>query len=709
MAVIFLGKFVFIKKKDGMKERIIKRFKEKWGDLFDYRDVDYNGYKKKIHIYCKKHDEWFWQTPECHLKFNGCKKCSKELKNGIRSLGNEEFIKRCKKLYGDSFSYDKTEYINNETRVLVTCKKHGDVFVNPTRFMTGSGCPLCNKEKPNKRIKPFEDVLNSFKAAHGDKYSYDESTYVNAITKMRMICPKHGEFWQTPNKHSNKRGCPSCWKERMGASSKLGRDEFIKRATELHRGKYDYSRVSLDRLSDKIEIICPKHGPFEQCASVHLIGCGCQECAKETRIEKEKKKLEDFISEAKKVHGENYSYENVVYVNRNTDVEIICKKHGPFSQKPNKHLRGHGCPKCADSGIPMAKEDFVKRANEIHDCKYDYSELIFTNTKNKVKIICPKHGAFYQEAQSHLSGHGCPKCFGIISASENDLCRYVESLVGEEDIIKNDRKTLDGKEIDILIPNKKIGIEYNGLYWHSEKFGKGKNFHLDKTEEANKMGIKLIQIFEDEWLNKKDIVKSKLKHLLGKNFDCQKIMGRKCSIREIKAHDSFEFLEKNHIQGKAYATIHLGAFYDDRLVGVMLFKKDGKKDGYWELNRFATDINVISQGIGGKLFSCFLKKYNPIEIKSFADRRWTTEPYKNFYTNLGFVLEGTLKPDYHYFLKNNAKIERIHKFNFRKKILSKKYSLPISMTESKMAIEIGAEKIWDCGLYKYVFKTRNYD
>lgn len=692
-----------------MKDKIIKRFKEKWGDLFDYSDVDYKSYKEKVHILCRKHNEWFWQTPECHIKFNGCKKCSKELKSKLRSLGNEEFIKRCKDLYGDSFSYEKTEYVRNSEKVIVTCKKHGDVLVCPSRFMDGHGCPLCNKEKPNKRIKRFEDVLKTFRMIHGDKYSYDESTYVDAKTKMRILCPKHGEFWQTPNKHASKRGCPSCWKEKIGTLSKIGRDEFIRRASKLHNGKYDYSKVAFDVLSDKVEIICSIHGPFEQQANVHLMGCGCQECAKEVRKEKTTKKLEDFISEAKKIHGERYSYENVVYKNRYTEVEIICKKHGPFIQKPSHHLRGHGCPKCADSGIHMDKDEFVRRANEVHDWKYNYDETVYTTTKDKVKIICPKHGAFYQEAQSHLCGHGCPKCFNIISASENELYTYIESLVGEENVIRNDRKVLEGKEIDILIPNKKIGIEYNGLFWHSEKFGKDKNFHLEKTEDAKEKGINLVQIFEDEWLYRKSIVKSKLKHILGMDIGVEKVMGRKCSIREINAHDSFEFLENNHIQGKAYATIHLGAFYNGRLIGVMLFKKDGKRNGYWELNRFATGINVISQGVGGKLFSYFLKNYGPIEIKSFADRRWSIDPNNNFYTKLGFKLDEVLKPDYHYFLKNNTKAERIHKFNFRKKILSKKYSLPLSMTEKNMAKEIGAEKIWDCGLYKYVFKTKRND
>ena len=134
----------------------------------------------------------------------------------------------------------------------------------------------------------------------------------------------------------------------------------------------------------------------------------------------------------------------------------------------------------------------------------------------------------------------------------------------------------------------------------------------------------------------------------------------------------------------------------------MSLKKENKNE--WDLNRFASNINYSFQGVGGKLFSFFVKKYNPIKVKSFADRRWTLSKENNIYTKLGFKLDKTLKPDYRYYNEHIDKFERFHKFNFRKQILHKKYGLPLEMTESEMVKKLGYDRIWDCGLFKYVWK-----
>ena len=173
-----------------------------------------------------------------------------------------------------------------------------------------------------------------------------------------------------------------------------------------------------------------------------------------------------------------------------------------------------------------------------------------------------------------------------------------------------------------------------------------------------------------------------------------------------KYHMACDFLNKNHIQGKASSTVYIGAFYEENLIGVMLFKKD--KNNNWELNRFATDINFNCVGVGGKMFKYFIKKYKPNLIKSFADRRWTINE-DNLYTKLGFVKEKYTNPDYHYQISSLG-CRRIHKFNFRKtNILKKygeKYGLNESMTEREMCKIIGANRIYDCGLIKYIWKNK---
>jgi hypothetical protein len=260
---------------------------------------------------------------------------------------------------------------------------------------------------------------------------------------------------------------------------------------------------------------------------------------------------------------------------------------------------------------------------------------------------------------------------------------------------------LNGLEIDILIPSEKLGIEFDGLKWHSERYGKDKMYHLRKTLQANEKGIRLIHIFEDEWLEHKGVVLSKISHILGIDDNRIKIGGRKCTVGIIRKDKAEKFLNKWHIQGFASSTLYYRAHYGDVLVGVMSFKYYSNKDE-WELTRFATDINYSCQGIGGKLFKYFIRTYNPEKIKSFADRRWTINKDNNLYTKIGFKFEKYTAPDYKYAILNEN--IRKHKFGFRKNTLHKKYDLPLTMTESEMAKKIKAYKIWDCGLIKYVWE-----
>lgn len=292
----------------------------------------------------------------------------------------------------------------------------------------------------------------------------------------------------------------------------------------------------------------------------------------------------------------------------------------------------------------------------------------------------------------------------FVSKPESAITEYIKSFgVACEN---NNRTVLDGKELDIYVPDLKFAIEYNGNFWHSDDIV-DKNKHLKKAELCKKEGVKLLQIFEDEFFNKREIVFSKIKHILSVGKDLKKIAGRKCKIKEIEASEAKEFLELYHIQGYAGSKIYLGAFYDCELVAVMTFKSLDKTLLKWELARFASNYNYICQGVGGKLFKYFITHYNPEEIKSFADRRWTVDEKNNIYIKLGFKFDKYTKPDYKYYSPKLDRYKRFHKFNFRKQTLSKKYGLPLTMTESEMTNVLKFKKIWDCGLIKYVWKRDN--
>ena len=543
------------------------------------------------------------------------------------------------------------------------------------------------------------EFIGRAKKIHGDRYDYSKSEYVSATKKLCIICPEHGEFWQTPQVHLRGSNCPKCALKSISEKNTKSLNEFIDKARKVHNGKYDYSKVEYINNKTKVCIVCPEHGEFWQTPQVHLRGGNCPEC----EIERRKLKIEEFVEKSNLVHNDKYDYSKVNYINSHTKVVVVCPKHGEFSVTPCNHLNGCGCPECKKDKIGGIKrktiEEFIKEAKNVHNDKYDYEKAEYKTIDDPIIISCPIHGDFTQRPHDHIRGHGCPKCANQQSLVEEEIYKHISSIIGEEHVLRRANDILDGKrEIDIYVPSLKFGIEYNGLHWHTEEFGKDRFFHLRKTEDALSKGISLIQIFEDEWEESKDIVLSKIDHILGIKKNFPKIFGRKCVIKAIKKNDACNFLSKNHIQGFVGSSVYLGAFYNDSLIGVSSFTEENPKQ--WNLTRMATDNDYICEGVCGKMLSYFKRNYEWDEIKTFADRRWTIRKENNLYTKLGFTLSDTTKPDYRYVVKK----KRIHKFSFRKKTLAKKYDLPISLTEREMTNRLNIHRIWDCGLYKYVMK-----
>jgi hypothetical protein len=422
---------------------------------------------------------------------------------------------------------------------------------------------------------------------------------------------------------------------------------------------------------------------------------------------------EGFIKRAREVHGNKYDYSKTIYQGKRKKVIITCPIHGDFEQWPKNHYNGQGCPKC---GKKYAQEyrkgnykHFVGVSIERFGDNYEFPNIEeeYENSHSVITIKCKKCGTVFKKiACDHITSPngGCPKCYPYISNGEQEIGDYIRSILPDTEITK-DRRILNGKELDIFIPSMNIAFEYNGLYWHGENNGKAKNYHLTKTEMCKNKNINLIHIFEDEYIEHKDIVLNKIAHLLKQQINLPKIMGRKCIAKEIGFKESSDFLNKYHIQGNSSSTVYLGAYFNDMLIAVMSFKEEVKESGKWELTRFASDYHYICQGVGGKLFKYFIKKYNPDEIKSFADRRWTINEENNLYTKLGFKFKKYTHPDYKYVINGR----REHKFGFRKQTLHKKYGFPLDMTETQMIGELGLNKIWDCGLIKYVWKNSIFE
>ena len=486
--------------------------------------------------------------------------------------------------------------------------------------------------------------------------------------------------------------------------------KWIEKAIKIHGDKYDYSKVDYIHSQDKCIIVCPEHGEFEQQLSNHLQGRGCKKCGIKINIINNTFNNTEWIEKAKLIHNNKYDYSKVEYKNSHEKVIIICPEHGEFKQLANSHLRGKKCKKCSIKNVieiqKSNKFEFILKAKEIHGNKYDYSKVEYEHSHEKVIIICPEHGEFNQLPNSHLNGSGCIQCSKniTISKKEQEIYDFIKEL-GIDNIKQSDRTILNGKELDIYLPDYNLAIEFNGLYWHDE-YSKPDNYHLLKTDECLSKNIQLIHIFEDEWLNKKDIVKSRIKNLVHKIKRDRRIYARKCFIKEIDSSIARSFTERNHLQGFVGAKVHLGLFFvlnnKEYLVSYMSFsnlrKNLGQKetnDKYYELLRFCNVIDYRVIGGASKLLKYFENKYLPEKIISYADRRWSNG---NLYNQLGFTQTHKSKPNYYYV----EGIKRHNRFGYRKDILISKYNCKPEMTEKEFCRDVlGLNRIYDSGNLVY--------
>jgi len=294
----------------------------------------------------------------------------------------------------------------------------------------------------------------------------------------------------------------------------------------------------------------------------------------------------------------------------------------------------------------------------------------------------------------------CVKCKPIesnVSGKEILLYKLIKEIYNGN-IIQSYK--IERKEIDVYLPELKIGFEFNGLRWHSEQF-KNKDYHIEKTKLCKKNGIRLIHIFEDDFDYKLDIVKSVINNILGESV---KIHGRQTELKVIKDKNIIkEFLNKNHLQGFVNSNINYGLYYKGELVSLMTFMKVRKvlnsvvKDNHYELIRFCNKLNYSVVGGASKLFKTFINNYSPMNVISYCDISWANG---NLYKQLGFKYEKLTKPNYYYVI--NGKRENRIKYQKHKLIKS---GFDEKLTENEIMKNRGYYRIYNCGNDKYVYQS----
>lgn len=353
--------------------------------------------------------------------------------------------------------------------------------------------------------------------------------------------------------------------------------------------------------------------------------------------------------------------------------------------------------------------DLVKRENNRKKLEEKYSDLVLLDYSDKKFGICTfykkecDHTFEINKWQAHLRKINeteiCTICNPIGSFNSTVWQKELAEFLQEEGILfsQNNRTILRPSELDFYIESHKIGIELNGLYWHSVVH-KCQTYHLNKTELCEEKGIQLIHIFEDEWLYRKEIVKSRLLSLLGKIKN--KIFARKCSIKKLNSKEAGQFLLENHLQGSIPAKINYGLEINGELVSVMTFGNLRRalgsfaKDRNYEMYRFCNKKETVVIGGASKLLNHFIKEHSPISIISYADRRWSTG---QLYKSLGFKKIKNTSPNF-WCVKGSI---REHRFNYtRKKILSK-LNQESNLATDDLLNDMGIIKIYDSGNIKF--------
>ena len=590
-----------------------------------------------------------------------------------------EFVKAG--VEAEGYELLSTQYKGNKEKLAVKCDKGHVYTVSWNDFQQGSTCLECYNE--NQRFT-LEYVKKKIEEVIG--YKLISTEYINQRAKLKIRCDKGHLYKAAWRSFRGGDRCPECVDENRRHSIEYIRTEVAKRGYTLISKEYVNAHT-------EIKVRCEEGHTFSTTWHKVQGGGKCPECIEHSTTKKTIEEVREYIKK------EGYTLLSDGYVNNKTKLKMRCPDGHEFPMGWGSFLSGQRCPE--DGGT---RKKTIEEVREYVDNSTDYKLLSneYVNSSAYLLFKCEKGHEFPMSWNNFKSGHECPKCTAQVSKAEQEIFDLIKPHC--PDAIQSDRTIIGPLELDIVIPSRKLAIEYCGLYWHSEAQGKDKNYHLEKLEKCNEAGYDLVTIFEDEWLSKQEIVISRILYKIGAS-PAKRIHARKCKIKEIEPKIKNEFLNKHHIQGGDNSRVKLGAFYEDELVAVMtmsrpsLAKGGTKGSNVWELNRFCSSMDYLIPGIASKLFKHFTRNWEFSEIKTFGDRRWSTG---HVYSMLNFKFKHASQPNYWYLLENNT--VRKHRFNYRKNVLKDKLEIfNPERTEVQNMNDNGMTRIFDCGNVVWVF------
>lgn len=506
------------------------------------------------------------------------------------------------------------------------------------------------------------EVIAKFPEEVRHRYDFSAATYHGALVPIEgIVCAQHGAFKQyAAQLRKGGAGCPSCGNAVRAGKRRNDTDLVVERARAAHGERYDYSKVAYRSQLHKVVVGCPDHGDFEILPINHWRGQGCPVCGAAKR-------------------------------GRRKDLDASARR-------------------TADTKIAQARESFEADARAIHGDAYDYSLVDYQTRKLPVTIICRKHGAFTQTPDKHLQrAQGCPECSHHRSKGESAIQSFLSIFaeVRSRDRSVVPPKELDIYLPDRAVAVEYCGEYWHGARKvEDEAFARRR--HADKLRACEARGIRLFTVYESEWLERPATIKRILRNAIGATRG--RLMARKCEAERIPAAEASAFFERYHPQGGGGWGEHYGLRYSGKLVACMRFTfgsndRGANHERMWTLSRYATRLPVA--GGASRLFKAFVSERNPSVVKSFSDNRYFTG---GMYERLGFVLEEEMGPDYQVYHQKLGLLPKTawqrRKLPTRiREVGSKEVFHPATdlRTEREMTFLLGAQRLYDCGKKRWVW------
>jgi len=592
------------------------------------------------------------------------------------------------------------EYYNS---IGYTFSNYEKVEVNTTYLPKGSNieimvkCDICSTEqsiKYNKYYKNTKCLTNlytckkcsSFKVKETKLKIYGDENYNNRTKAKETKLEIYGDGNYT-NREKSKKTCIS----KYGVDNVSKSDIIKKNRVTTNISKWGVDNVfKSEEIKSKIsESVKIKYGTDQYLNSSDFKDKYNKFCDKigVDHYSKSKDFKDKYEETCLKKWGFKTSLLSDEVKNKIKETNII--KYG-FDH----HMKNVEYSKLTSKRITDSRYEYYKKLG------YDLIDYNFDNKEYTLKsILCGhefkiNHDLF--RSRIKFNNDSCLICYpkdSLISIKESELAFFINEI--STNVVLNSRNLIDGKEIDIYLPDSKLGIEFNGLYWHSDDF-KDKLYHYNKTKSCQENGISLIHIWEDDWVNKKDIVKSIIKNRLG--ITENKIYARNCKIEIVSNSISNAFLNENHIQGGVNASVCISLKYNEEVVSIMTFgKRRINSKLNLELIRFCNKLNTSVIGSASKLFKYFINNNEYENIISYSDISIFNG---DLYEKLGFINDGETSLNYYWTDFN----KKYHRFNFNKKKLVK-IGYDANKTEDDIMRSIGYNKIWSCGQIRWIFKN----